>query len=249
MERLISPHPSTFIWKPQTAVRGYPQSMAKIWSSGPTEYFKCHHTTLGDILDVFSSRISFELNEHDEFNEVFISSSTTIFILAHQGRCKMAAIFQTTFSNAFSWMKMYKFRLKLHWSLSPISNIRWAPYHAQLYIILYIIPSCAGPNELIEIKIQNCEENAPENYAQTGSHVGQPSCVLIHKTSPIFPAVLSYCCIFPRLDETYGLSVVCKLTLQVLRYIDLRDPVRHFKNCFLIRGNVFEIFDIQRIRF
>ena len=30
---------------------------------------------------------------------------------------KMAAIFQTTFSNAFSSMKMYEFRLRLHWSL------------------------------------------------------------------------------------------------------------------------------------
>ena len=33
-------------------------------------------------------------------------------------RC-MAAIFQTTFSNAFSWMKMFKFRLRCHWTLFP----------------------------------------------------------------------------------------------------------------------------------
>ena len=33
------------------------------------------------------------------------------------GRDKMAAIFQTTFSNAFSWMQMYEFRPKFHWSL------------------------------------------------------------------------------------------------------------------------------------
>ena len=32
-------------------------------------------------------------------------------------RDNMAAIFQTTFSNGFSWMKMYEFRLKFHWSL------------------------------------------------------------------------------------------------------------------------------------
>ena len=31
----------------------------------------------------------------------------------------MAAIFQTTFWNWFSWMKMYKFRLSFHWSLFP----------------------------------------------------------------------------------------------------------------------------------
>ena len=39
--------------------------------------------------------------------------------LTHWGRDKMAAIFQTTFLHAFSWMKMYKFRLRFHWSLFP----------------------------------------------------------------------------------------------------------------------------------
>ena len=35
----------------------------------------------------------------------------------HWSRDKMAAISQTTFSNACSLMKMFKFRLKFHWSL------------------------------------------------------------------------------------------------------------------------------------
>ena len=39
--------------------------------------------------------------------------------LTYWGRDKMAAISQTTFSNAISWIKMYKFRLKFHWSLFP----------------------------------------------------------------------------------------------------------------------------------
>ena len=39
--------------------------------------------------------------------------------LTHWGRDKMAAIYQTIFSNVFSWMKMYKFRLRFHWSLLP----------------------------------------------------------------------------------------------------------------------------------
>ena len=38
-------------------------------------------------------------------------------VLTHWGRDNMAAISQTTLSNAFSWMKMFKFRLKFHWSL------------------------------------------------------------------------------------------------------------------------------------
>ena len=37
--------------------------------------------------------------------------------LTHCGRNKMAAIFQMTFANTFSWMKMYEFWLKFHWSL------------------------------------------------------------------------------------------------------------------------------------
>ena len=35
----------------------------------------------------------------------------------HRGRDKMAAVFQTTFSNAFSWMKMHEYRLRFQWSL------------------------------------------------------------------------------------------------------------------------------------
>ena len=35
----------------------------------------------------------------------------------HWGWDKMAAIFQTTFSNAFSWMNMYEYWSKYHWSL------------------------------------------------------------------------------------------------------------------------------------
>ena len=37
--------------------------------------------------------------------------------LTHWGWNKMAAISQTTFSDAFSWMKMIEFSLKFHWSL------------------------------------------------------------------------------------------------------------------------------------
>ena len=32
---------------------------------------------------------------------------------------QMDAISQTTFSNAFSWMTLFEFRLKFHWSLFP----------------------------------------------------------------------------------------------------------------------------------
>ena len=42
--------------------------------------------------------------------------------LTHWGRDKMAANFLTTVSNAFSWMKIYEFRLRFHWFFSQRSN-------------------------------------------------------------------------------------------------------------------------------
>ena len=41
------------------------------------------------------------------------------WLLTNWGRDKIDAISQTTFSNAFSWMKMYEFHLWFHWSLFP----------------------------------------------------------------------------------------------------------------------------------
>ena len=38
-------------------------------------------------------------------------------MLTHWGREKTATVWQTMISNAFSWMKMYEFSLKFHWSL------------------------------------------------------------------------------------------------------------------------------------
>ena len=40
-----------------------------------------------------------------------------LHLLTHWGRDKMAAIFQTTFSNAISWKKIYGFWLRFYWSL------------------------------------------------------------------------------------------------------------------------------------
>ena len=37
--------------------------------------------------------------------------------LTHWGWDKMPTVSQTTYSNAFSWMKMYEFRLRFHWCL------------------------------------------------------------------------------------------------------------------------------------
>ena len=42
-------------------------------------------------------------------------TSDCILPLTHWDRANMAAIFRTTFCKAFSWMKMYEFRLIFHW--------------------------------------------------------------------------------------------------------------------------------------
>ena len=47
-----------------------------------------------------------------------VSPGITIHTLTHWGRDKMAVIYQTAFSNAFSWMKIIKFWVRFHWSLS-----------------------------------------------------------------------------------------------------------------------------------
>ena len=46
--------------------------------------------------------------------------------LTHWGWDKMAAISQTIFSNAFSWMEMYEFRLVFHWGLFLGSNWQYS---------------------------------------------------------------------------------------------------------------------------
>ena len=43
--------------------------------------------------------------------------------LTHWGRDKMTAIFQTTFSNAFLLIKMYKLQLKFHCNFFPIVQL------------------------------------------------------------------------------------------------------------------------------
>ena len=48
-----------------------------------------------------------------------LTTSTWHGDLTHWGRDKMAAIFRTTFSNAFSWMKINEFWLRFHWNLFP----------------------------------------------------------------------------------------------------------------------------------
>ena len=90
--------------------------------------------------------------------------------LTHWGRDKMAAISQRTVSNAFSWMKMYQFRLRFHWSLIPKVQItifqHWLRYWLgavqatshylnQWWSVFRRIHVSLGLNELIAVKDKN----------------------------------------------------------------------------------------------
>ena len=61
----------------------------------------------------------FEVRSHVTTGAVIKKVFSCHDILTHWGRDKMDAIYQTAFSNAFSWMKMDEFRLRFHWSVFP----------------------------------------------------------------------------------------------------------------------------------
>ena len=60
--------------------------------------------------------------------------------LTHWGRDKMATNFLTTFSNAFSQMKIYKFWLRVHWSFFPRVQLNNIP-------ALFQIMACRRPGD------------------------------------------------------------------------------------------------------
>ena len=53
------------------------------------------------------------------FISAYVKNNDIQCQLTNWGRGRMAALFQTTFWNAFSWLKMYKFRLRFHWIMFP----------------------------------------------------------------------------------------------------------------------------------
>ena len=83
------------------------------------------YTYYCNCLSVMPSRVNGPIAELTEWVHCLLgasspnqsSTSTDDGVLTHRGRDKMAAIFQTTLSNAFSCIKMLEFRLKFHWSL------------------------------------------------------------------------------------------------------------------------------------
>ena len=66
--------------------------------------------------------------------QLIMNTSKHVTLLTHWGRDKMAAVFQTTFSNAFSWMKMCEFRLRFHWNLFPMVQLTISQHWFRLWL-------------------------------------------------------------------------------------------------------------------
>ena len=85
------------------------------------------HNTFHVIISTAFYAMQLELHKANQINglvqEVQVQENVTAAFAMelpwawHWGQDKMAAISQTTLSNAFSWKKMSVFRLKFHWSL------------------------------------------------------------------------------------------------------------------------------------
>ena len=96
--------------------------MAPLWPRSrhceqnfPGRYRNWKHVTVDRIRQMLLHRVLLKMSK-TRFRQWLIVYSTPTHSLTHWGRDKLAAIFQTPFSNGNSWMKMCKFR-KCHWSL------------------------------------------------------------------------------------------------------------------------------------
>ena len=74
-------------------------------------------------------------------------------MLTHWGRDKMDAISQTTYSSAFSWMKMFEFRLKFHWRM--FLRVQLTIIH-QWWLVHWRMYASLGLNELTQIFVAIC---------------------------------------------------------------------------------------------
>ena len=100
--------------------------------------------------------------------ERYLAGTFSVVTQWHRGRAEMNNISQTTFSNVFSSMKMFKFRLKFKWSLFPTVQLtifqhwfrQWlgavqatSHYLNQWWLVYRRIYASLGLNELINVFI------------------------------------------------------------------------------------------------
>ena len=134
-------HWRKYIWKCHLGNVGHfsrPQSVNSSWSGG---IIWCHWTVSALVTNhylnqcwiivnrILRNKFQWNLNKKADFYQEIVfenlpaklrpfrSTLVILLRLTYWGRDKMAAISQTIFSNALSWMKMFQFRSKFHRSL------------------------------------------------------------------------------------------------------------------------------------
>ena len=119
----------------------------------------------------------------------------------------MAAIFQTTFWNGFSWMKMFEYRLKFHWNLFLRVQLtifqhwfRWwlgavqatSHYLNQWWLVYRRIYASLGLNELIHVMEIKCHRTCYTYIYPLCSEIccGNIKCITF---SLIFALLICHC--------------------------------------------------------
>ena len=105
----------------------------------------------------------------------------------------MAAIFQTTFWNAFSWMKIYEFRLKFNWSLF----LRVHP--ALVRIMTWRLP---GDKPLSEPMLLR----SPTHICVTQLQWVKPISWIVERAHEILPAILKRYCFFHKTSADWFIA-------------------------------------------
>ena len=77
-------------------------------------------------------KISFTSQSWLIFVRAFRWARYSLVRVSYRGRDKIAAISQTTFSNAFSWMKICEFHFRFHWKFFPNLQINNIPALVQI---------------------------------------------------------------------------------------------------------------------
>ena len=89
---------------------------------------------------------------------IIVISNEHHVLLTHWGWNKMDSISQMTFSNTFSWMKKFGFRLKFHWILFPWIQLtifqhwfRWWPL-SELMMVSLLMHICITQLHLVNLR-------------------------------------------------------------------------------------------------
>ena len=152
----------------------------------------------------------------------------------------MDAISQTTFSNAFSWMKIHEFRLRCHWSLFVRFKLTifqaTSHYLNQWWLVYWPLYAWLGLNELnmmqycmqydhLHLRLLYRAVSGIVTYCPCGvQYCGLTTCLL-------------YFCLFWKID----FKITCLLSLTLWRVI--------FLNMFTVHTYLTNIFIYKYLLF